>query len=801
MRACVWDGQAKKISRAFAVRVLVLMACVLLVPVGGYGADAQVTTLAADAVTFDSAELHGNLTDLGGESEVDVFFRWREEAFDGLLFDGSNSRVELSVIGASDTDVSVTMWIKPDQWSGAVQLLFWGEKDVAAFEVSYRGDKSGTPIEWFYWDGSVKGIASSTLPPLNQWSHLAFVYVHAADMWHYYLNGSEVASGTVTLGSFTHTGEDGRLGWHPTVPGSRPYKGAMSDVRIYTNALSANEVQDLYAGEHVTVDLIAHWRLDDASGSTAADSSGNDYDGNVLNGSWISSAWMETTTHSLDAVGAFDETITGLDAFTDYHYHAVVQWDSGAGEARGENVKFTTLVPPLPDAPTNTWIGTGNASVATNWSLGVIPASGHDILLSAFSTGNMTWDGGVDTGDGVLTDTVASWTQTAGYNGVVTFQTTYPDYSATFTNFTVTGDATINGGAWQHPGPQNHADQRYRLRVSVGGDLQTGEGSAVAAIRADERGFGATYGPGAHPSGSSRTAGAHGGSGGSDNNWNAPWNTWRNNNAYGSFITPTTLGSGGSAHPGGGAIYITVDGETAIGANGIICANGRPTAAGSIYGSGAGGSVQLRTGTLSGGGTIRAHGGDGGGDDWQLGGGGRVAVILTGPNADFTNATNMVITAYGGRRPSGTAGNKGSSGSVYLLTGAEYASGLHYGAVYVRGLSTTTTFLPFPPGYIGSDPAFAFVDDFSRSRFFVEEFGRLRLIDDVTLPHLVLESGTLLDLNGFILNVRSMTIGGVDLVTGTHTAASLGVSEVEDTSSANTGQIVRPALGTYILIK
>ena len=145
-----------------------------------------------------------------------------------------------------------------------------------------------------------------------------------------------------------------------------------------------------------------------------------------------------------------------------------------------------------PPAGYNVWIApaAGNASVAGNWSQGV-PTSDDDILLGVFSTVNMTWDAGVNG----LPDTVASWTQNAEYTGTVTFPINYTNVvDAVFTNFTVTGNAVIDGGIWTHPG--NYASsgattalpqKTYRLHGTVGGSFSLG---AAATLNATGRGFG-----------------------------------------------------------------------------------------------------------------------------------------------------------------------------------------------------------------------------------------------------------------------------------------------------------------------
>ena len=119
------------------------------------------------------------------------------------------------------------------------------------------------------------------------------------------------------------------------------------------------------------------------------------------------------------------------------------------------------------------------------------------------------------------------------------------------------------------------------------------------------------------------------------------------------------LGSGGDDRSGGGAVILTVTGETRIEGNAAIRADGSHN--GNVWlGMGAGGSVFLTTGTLSGSGTIQANGGSDSPFAARGGGGGRVAVILTETNATFGNFSGAVV-AYGG-----DDARDGAAGTVYL---------------------------------------------------------------------------------------------------------------------------------------
>ena len=141
---------------------------------------------------------------------------------------------------------------------------------------------------------------------------------------------------------------------------------------------------------------------------------------------------------------------------------------------------------------------------------------------------------------------------------------------------------------------------------------------------------------------------------------------------YGSIRKPTTYGSGSHANatnPGGGVIRLKV--AESLSVNGVVTAMGGNNY-NSFWDAGAGGSVWISAKTLSGTGSIDANGGWCTHSDSGEGGGGRVAVWLTGAGADFSNFDTAKITANGARK-SNDAKNPVTSGcgTVYLKTGEE----------------------------------------------------------------------------------------------------------------------------------
>ncbi|MCR5838371.1 MAG: hypothetical protein K6G94_01895, partial [Kiritimatiellae bacterium] len=269
-------------------------------------------------------------------------------------------------------------------------------------------------------------------------------------------------------------------------------------------------------------------------------------------------------------------------------------------------------------APTgyNMWVAAadGLASVDSNWSAGHAPTTTDNVLFDGrFSTANCTWDSAASA-------TVASWTQNADYTGTVEIQTTYA--SGAFPLLSIVGDCVVNGGKWTHASNTNvanNASAQYRLNVSVGGDFTLGSGAKIDLI-------GRGYNVGRCPSGSE--VGVHAATG--RGTYSA---------IYGNVYAPEDIGSGGensnkNTSAGGGAVKLAVKGAAVI--DGTIAANAcsqKLNGNNPERGYGAGGSVFITAGSISGSGTVDVSARPNGISETAYtdypGSGGRMALVAT----------------------------------------------------------------------------------------------------------------------------------------------------------------------------
>ncbi|MCL1856763.1 MAG: hypothetical protein FWF84_03860, partial [Kiritimatiellaeota bacterium] len=233
------------------------------------------------------------------------------------------------------------------------------------------------------------------------------------------------------------------------------------------------------------------------------------------------------------------------------------------------------------------------------------------------------------------------------------------------------------GGVWTEEEFEEDSWGYLRDWVADAYDWRPALAIPAGHISADGMGFGIRQGPGRPDPGAGAAGGSYGGAGGA---WNttspgggAPWPTA----CYGSIAEPVALGSGGVSDRAGGAIKMIVAGDTVV--NGTISATGIGVWPTGQSGGGSAGSVWLITSTLSGSGEISASTFKSGnfGDGFGSGGGGRIAIELTGSDdfsmIDFVaGASNPTLTVRAqsvqGYSPGDSAGGHfaGGAGSIYL---------------------------------------------------------------------------------------------------------------------------------------
>ena len=307
------------------------------------------------------------------------------------------------------------------------------------------------------------------------------------------------------------------------------------------------------------------------------------------------------------------------------------------------------------DAAICTWSnagGTGLWSTPANWSGGVVPEPGDDVVF----------DGAVSQAAcsaNVVTNNLASLKLLNGYAGTVAFAVKAVEgaqqlnlsgaLEAHSGNLVFAGDTTaIGDGTSTVKFGQGYTIQAASVLVAAG-----------ASLNADGMGFPKATGPGAGANGSANGNGDNRGAGYGGEGAYRVISTGRGM-PYGSATAPTALGSGGghsSSGPGGGALKLVVSGAISI--DGRLSANGGNGTLNWGCG-GSGGSIWIASGTLQGVGVIAANSGYSAAT-WRGSGGGRID--LSGAVNNFAGR----IQVLGGEpRPPFASYRRGMAGSIVL---------------------------------------------------------------------------------------------------------------------------------------
>ena len=252
----------------------------------------------------------------------------------------------------------------------------------------------------------------------------------------------------------------------------------------------------------------------------------------------------------------------------------------------------------------------------------------------------------------------------------------------------------------------------------------------------------------------------------------------------------------GLINVGGGAIRLAVGGTLTLA--GVAIA----TPSVNNARSGAAGSIAITAARLEGAGRIEANGNSRNytaADDSSAGGGGRIAVRLTGAGATLSDAWIAKINAKGYYSSKITATYSSSAGSVYLQTAAQVEGA---GTIIVRNTGDTANNVAvteLPSLKAGGED-----DDFRRASLSVEAAARVQLFADLRMAELDMATGTALDLNGHVFTVTTAHIGGINVQPGTYTAAQMqahGFDEVIDTADGAGGTLRVLGAATVLIVR
>jgi MSHA biogenesis protein MshQ len=223
---------------------------------------AVATPVAHYALEGNVADSSGNGHD--GSSQGTVAYQ-RARVCDGVQLDGSGY---LQVPDNDDFDLSdeltVMAWIRADSLSvsGHDDLYSFLSKDTnSEFHVRSNGT-----LYWWWGNGSLSSSAGLIAPGV--WYHFAAVYSRSAGAMRIYLNGVPVASRTYSS-ALPVNADPFYIGTDKSTGGGemsqRRFIGAIDEVRVFSEALSAGQIVDLMneADPCALPAPLAEWRFDE----------------------------------------------------------------------------------------------------------------------------------------------------------------------------------------------------------------------------------------------------------------------------------------------------------------------------------------------------------------------------------------------------------------------------------------------------------------------------------------------------------------------------------------------------------
>lgn len=158
------------------------------------------------------------------------------------FFDGTDDGIlieNLQLSNIINSEITYSFWIKPNGETGA-RSVYFGSYSGTSWSI----EKTTNNLLRLYWNGSPDETTTGVTIADNIWQHICITKKGTNDI-KVYINGeqkwtSTAAHNILTFPTTYRIGRDVRSG------DNTPYKGLMSDFRIYATALSAEDIKELY---------------------------------------------------------------------------------------------------------------------------------------------------------------------------------------------------------------------------------------------------------------------------------------------------------------------------------------------------------------------------------------------------------------------------------------------------------------------------------------------------------------------------------------------------------------------------
>ena len=228
-------------------KLIYLISLVLLLGLAADRANADITTDLMGYWKLDDNASDSSGNGYHGEEFGNPFYvpGIIDQAMD---FDGPEQSVyipEFTAVQDQD-EVTVCMWVKPDRNTGEDQVMWFTDEDGSYGRV--RFGINGDEWEWKHGgDGGNPNADDGDNPIiLGEWTHLAGVRKNNVKL-ELFVNG--ISAEQVAFGVAGVAEPQASIGAERRSPTSirNPFDGVIDEVRFYTRALSAADIQELFA--------------------------------------------------------------------------------------------------------------------------------------------------------------------------------------------------------------------------------------------------------------------------------------------------------------------------------------------------------------------------------------------------------------------------------------------------------------------------------------------------------------------------------------------------------------------------
>lgn len=347
----------------------------------------------------------------------------------------SGDHVDAGNFAVTGSALSLSVWFYVETPSHDARLVIRSSGNVGSDQSwGLTTDETGELEFRLTAGGSLSRIRASGVIKPQQWYHAVGTYDGTTMLL--YLDGQVIGTMLHTAGGAVDTDASHTVTIGDSIVGDRALDGKIDDVRVYGKALTEPEIAEVYG-------LIAHWKLDETSGTTAVDSSLSGHDA-TLTGSANWTGGKDGGAHESDYTDGTDDyfeapSSTALDDVHKSNYTVMAYFKPNS-------------VPP----------GSGSDN---NASYGILIKEGNHIGLHYNASQQFQID---------HLNAGGSW------HGAGTFSTSYPpgafyhvagvvDYDAGTIKIYV--DGVLAGSDTFTPGssPEDYGSARWRLGIALPG--------------------------------------------------------------------------------------------------------------------------------------------------------------------------------------------------------------------------------------------------------------------------------------------------------------------------------------------